>query len=121
MNCATICYRENDTGIPFLYFFAENILDPRGKGSMKYPPSILPFVSLSGVFLRNRYQDFSDFLHEGRVSSNLKSEGDRFFANNLNLRFLDQKGPEWAKQSFSNFMKNPLTYFFYFLHKVTAI
>lgn len=55
MNRATIFYPENDTGIPLLHFFAENILDPRGKGSMKYPPSIRPFVSLSGVFFRNRY------------------------------------------------------------------
>ena len=52
-------------------------LDPESEGPVKYPPYVC--FELFGVFLQKHLEEFSDLIHAVRVSSNLKSEGVRFF------------------------------------------
>ena len=58
-------------------------MDPWIEDLMKYPLPVCPFLYLSGVFLWSHLSEFSDFSHEVRVSSNLKSHGAWFFLKNL--------------------------------------
>ena len=69
-------------------------MDARSKGPLKYPSYVCPFLrnfsldTLIGIF---------SFLHEVRVSSNLKSDRTRFYKENLVMGFLCQKSQKWAK------------------------
>ena len=73
------------------------------------------FICLSRVFLWNRLQKFSVFLHKVRVSYNLKSDGAQVFEKKNKLLFWSfrveraQNGP---KARFFKFMKNQHMEFF---------
>ena len=84
------------------------------------PYVLSPFVCLSGVFLMNRSYKLSDFLHEVRVSSDLKNDGDWVFEKKILFwGFWAKRAENGSKMRFSSFLKNQCVFFLsVFLHKL---
>ena len=94
------------------------ILDARSEGHMKHPLYVCPFVRsfCSEPFV----ETFLFFLHEVRVSSNIKSDRAWFFEKNLSLGFLSQEDPKMGLiWGFWSFKKNTQVVC-NFLHEVAA-
>ena len=100
---------------------------------MKYPLYVRPFVYLSGIFLRNYFQNLSGFWHDARVSLSekpcfgvfrAKRAKNRpkmkffkfyekstygvflFFINLSNFLKIDLNGLFWGKILFSSLLEN---------------
>ena len=98
-------------------------LDPPTKGPMKDPPYICLFIFSTRTLLWNCSQYFfCYFLHEGRLSSNLKRNRARFFEKEYAGAFFSAKrGYNWPKRMFFKFYeKLTVRIFLFFFHIVTV-